>query len=389
MIAQIPSAARSKKKRSSPQRLIRLVATVIVLPALCCSCLLLVVKQGKEDNSFISSFDSILAASTTSTLAAPAINAKYRHVSCPDAIANSKHEDFYDPNKGLKESPKRHTITTPPFWISMHTEQFDKMRWVCIMNKGYYYEMGLTKIFKDILTSTTSPGLVLDVGMNIGWFTLWARKHGHSVAAFEPNPVMHVRVCKSLALNGWDKDESVKIYPYGVANEERVMNLTIGRNPGGSSFHEDRLAKKYRASMPVNVVKIDSVAKQEGWLDVNAPPIHLMKIDIEGYENFAVKGGIALIQSRKAANIIVENSITEEVQGVAFLGDIYQSGYQVHSLLSVNGDPLSRVQIADVNKEISLIPSRDSSFVYDQSRSPAIYYLLSHTLNMWWVKRDE
>ena len=259
------------------------------------------------------------------------------------------------------------------------------------MKKGTYYEIGLTNIFKEILnntkTTTSTPGLVLDVGMNIGWFTLWSRTHGHSVAAFEPNPIMHVRVCESLALNSWDTDGSVKIYPYGVANEERVMNLTMGKNPGGSSFYEDRLAKPFRKSIAVDVVKLDTVAEQEGWLDASGPPIHLMKIDVEGYENFVVLGGMKVIQSGKVSNIIMENSITDEAQVVSFLNFIYQSGYQVHAFLSVNGDPMSNLQMEDVNRELSLIPSRESTYVYDQSNAPSIRFLADHTLNMWWVKR--
>jgi len=122
------------------------------------------------------------------------------HTSCPSIIAHRKDKDFFDPNKSLEESPKRLTITNPPFWISLHTERFDKMRWVSIMVKGNYYETGLTNLFKEILAKTESPGLVIDVGMNIGWFTLWSRAHGHKVASFDPNPVMHVRVCES---NRW------------------------------------------------------------------------------------------------------------------------------------------------------------------------------------------
>mmetsp|Transcript_37573 Transcript_37573/g.41503 ORF Transcript_37573/g.41503 Transcript_37573/m.41503 type:complete len:384 (+) Transcript_37573:125-1276(+) len=330
------------------------------------------------------SIKSLLPADT------PGSNRQYGYVSCPDVIARSKQGDFYDPNKGLIESPKRHTITSPPFWVSLHKQWFDRQRWNSIMIKGTYYETGLTNIFKDILnTTTTSPGLVLDVGMNIGWFTLWSRTHGHSVAAFEPNPIMHVRVCESLALNQWDTDGSVRIYPYGVANEERVMNLTTGKNPGGSSFYEDRLAPKRRKSIAVDVVKLDTVAKQEGWLDASGPPIHLMKIDVEGYENFVVLGGMKVIQSGKVSNIIMEQSITDEAQVLSLLNSIYQSGYQVHALLSVDGNlMIPQVKMVDINRELSLIPSRESTYVYDQSNAPYIRYLADHTLNMWWVKRD-
>jgi FkbM family methyltransferase len=304
------------------------------------------------------------------------------HASCPSVIAHRKDEDFYDPNKALEESPKRHTITTPPFWISLHIEWFDKMRWVSIMNNGNYYETGLTNIFKEILANTESPGLVIDIGMNIGWFTLWSRAHGHKVAAFEPNPVMHVRVCESLALNGWDSDDSVKIFPYGLGNVASTMNLTTGKNPGGSSFLEGRIPEKFRKTLPVKVVRLDTVAEQEGWLDSNGPQIHLLKLDVEGFENFAFIGGTKLLQSGKISNIIMENSSTEESHVVSLFNLIYQSGYEVKSLLSVNGDPYHNdpATITGVNDAISRIPSGEHGKGLD--------FMVKITNNVWWVKRE-
>lgn len=37
------------------------------------------------------------------------------------------------------------------------------------MDKGNYYETGITEQYRQILANTTRAGLVLDVGMNIGW----------------------------------------------------------------------------------------------------------------------------------------------------------------------------------------------------------------------------
>ena len=37
------------------------------------------------------------------------------------------------------------------------------------MNKGSYYETGITEQFHQILANATRKGLVLDIGMNIGW----------------------------------------------------------------------------------------------------------------------------------------------------------------------------------------------------------------------------
>lgn len=181
------------------------------------------------------------------------------------------------------------------------------------MKQGEYYETGLTQLFHRILskydaTKQPNPPLVLDIGMNIGWFSLYSRAHGHDVAAFEPNPIMFLRVCESLKYNNWDEDneQSFSLWNYGLGAQAGVFNLTLGKNPGGSSFHEDRLAKKFRSYIPVSVVTLDSIVTQEGWLDRT---ISLMKVDVEGFENYVFEGGKTLIYHGNVENIVMENSI--------------------------------------------------------------------------------
>jgi FkbM family methyltransferase len=101
-----------------------------------------------------------------------------------------------------------------------------------------------------------------------------------------------------------------------------MMNLTTGNNPGSSSFIEERLAKKFRKSLPVQVVTVDSIAIQEGWFKDDSPPIYLMKVDVEGYEPIVFQGGMQLLQSGKVENILMENSVTDMRQVVDFFATI-------------------------------------------------------------------
>jgi len=309
---------------------------------------------------------------------------KYNQVSCPQIMTRSKLPNFYDPNKGMAESPKRRTITDPPFWISLFKEWFDRMRWNSIMKKGTYYEEGITDVFHQILSTTDAPGLVIDVGMNIGWFSLVARAHGHTVAAFDPNPVMHVRVCESLALNSWDKDYSVQTYQYGLGSEEAVLQLTTGLNPGGSSFHTNRLAKKHRKSFPVDVIKLDSVAEQEGWLRPNAHTIHLWKVDVEGFENNVFGGATNILASGKVVNILMENSSldTNDVNSVLKL--IYNNGYKVKTLLTVDGAPYHADKTDFINELLAHLVLDSMS----KEEKDYTNFLVKATCNIWWVKRD-
>ena len=218
---------------------------------------------------------------------------------------------------------KRFTITDPPFWISLHNPSFDKMRWVSIKNTGEYYEKGVTATFHKILsaydlTKEQQPiaPLVIDIGMNIGWFSLYSRAHGHDVAAFEPNPVMFLRMCESLEYNKWrDEDNSgnsVSLWKYGLGVEKGSFNLTVGNNPGGSSFFEDRLAQKFRKKLRVEVTTLDTVAMSQGWLDRK---VSLMKVDVEGFEPYVFEGGKRLLREGQVENIFMENSVTDIKKG--------------------------------------------------------------------------
>eukprot|EP00571_Detonula_confervacea_P000750 CAMPEP_0172323192 /NCGR_PEP_ID=MMETSP1058-20130122/48103_1 /TAXON_ID=83371 /ORGANISM="Detonula confervacea, Strain CCMP 353" /LENGTH=356 /DNA_ID=CAMNT_0013039135 /DNA_START=200 /DNA_END=1267 /DNA_ORIENTATION=- len=261
-------------------------------------------------------------------------------VSCQDILNDPT---IYDPNVDLeKDETKRLTITDPQFYISLHSQFFDKMRWVHIMKQGEYYEKGLTQLFHQILSTydtTQQPlPLVLDIGMNIGWFSLYSRALGHDVAAFEPNPTMFLRVCESLEYNNWnqDNDNSIRLWNYGLGAQAGVLNLTLGKNPGGSSFHEDRLAPKFRKTIPVSVVKLDSIVIQQGWLDRK---ISLVKVDVEGFENFVFEGGKRLFYNGNVENILMENSINNITTVGQMVDMLYDAGYRVNEIRTINGDP--------------------------------------------------
>jgi len=212
---------------------------------------------------------------------------------------------------------KRFTITEPPFWIALHNPNFDKMRWVSIKDSGEYYEKGVTSIFHEILSSydlvqESRAPLVIDIGMNIGWFSLYSRAHGHDVATFEPNPVMFLRMCESLSLNKWGNGDDVSLWMYGLGVQKGFFNLTTGNNPGGSSFFEERLAKKFRKTIPVEVTTLDTVAVKQGWLDRK---ISLMKVDVGGFEPYVFEGGTRLLHEGRIENIFMENSVTDITKG--------------------------------------------------------------------------
>jgi len=304
-----------------------------------------------------------------------------RPVSCQKYRRDSS---IYDANRNLTlDQTKRLTITDPPFYISLHAMWFDKKRWVHIMKQGEYYEKGITALFHRVLSAydiTALPRpLVLDIGMNIGWFSLYSRAMGHDVVAFEPNPTMFLRVCESLKHNQWSQGEErggVTLWNYGLGATPGVFNLTLGNNPGGSSFHEDRLAPKFRRTLPVTVVTLDRLAAQEGWLDRT---ISLVKIDVEGFENFVFEGGTTLFHNGNVENIIMENSITNMTIVAGMFDMLYDAGYRIMEILSVEGDPYHEDWWHTFNPALEL---RHTS--KEPLESEQMNFLSRATSNIWW-----
>lgn len=304
-------------------------------------------------------------------------------ISCSARLAHRKSDDT-DPNQLLEESPHKHvTKTDPSMHISLHKSSFDELRWSHIYKKGNYYETGITEQFRSILANTPKPGMVIDVGMNIGWFTVYSRAMGHKVVGFDPNPIMHTRLCESLELNGWLDDSTVTTFAYGLGEETAVLNMTTGKNPGKASFFEDRMAKRFRKKLEVPVVRLDDVADQQGWMTSDVP-IYLWKLDVEGYEYHVLGGAQDLLKSKRVQNIILENSNTDLQQVISMYSTVYHAGYEIKMLSDVNGKPYHPEMVQPLN--LFLMQSSPGMMVDDIQESN-ILLLAKVSCNILWALR--
>lgn len=156
------------------------------------------------------------------------------------------------------------------------------------------YEPPTTKAFTAIL----SPGsVVIDVGANIGYFTILSSRcvgSGGLVHAFEPIPLLRERLEHNVALNGL---KNIQIWPVAVADHKGTANLYLGPKThlGTSSL---RPVGKGDHTVKVSVGSLDSLL-------VGLPRLDLLKIDIEGAELLALEGARGLLE-RFSPAVIVE-----------------------------------------------------------------------------------
>ena len=291
-----------------------------------------------------------------------------------------------DPNGG--ELLARWTKADPPFWMSLHNRWYDALR-LAVYEKGDYYETALTRAFHRLLVASPANARVIDVGGNIGWFTMKSASLGHHVDVFEPNPKNVLRICQSVWLNQWPtaseadinnrntKKSSVNIRPYGVGNSSSTQPMYFGRNPGKASFLRQMLPKK---NIPVSatdtqVVTLDTMATDLGWFKEDVK-IAIMKVDVEGFESVVMQGARKLLKSNLVQNILMEITGLEPEDNhvnVDMIKMLVDADFVLYMTGGMSGP---------TNTEV---PPIDQDFV--QKLIDMCAFKHGFQCNLWWMKR--
>jgi FkbM family methyltransferase len=231
-------------------------------------------------------------------------------VTCREVQERVDRGEWHDPNEGKIFA--RRIVTEPHFLVSVHNDTYDMVRWQNIFVKGKYYEDLVHSRFLEIL-SAKPRSLVLDVGANIGYYTLLSAALGHVVISFEINPANIVRICESLHLNQWKDSEQVAIFQRGASNVDGVtLQVLIPKNPGQAFMKEmegvlpDQSNATSTHHAYTTTVTLDSFAQERRWFDTPGFSISLLKLDVEGKEPQIIEGAKRLLKSGIVQNILTE-----------------------------------------------------------------------------------
>lgn len=169
-------------------------------------------------------------------------------------------------------------VQTSGITVQFHIRTPDDLR----MLEGCFYGTSERK-FLNALLSTLQPGdVVFDIGSNIGQFTLpLANAVGKSgeVIAFEPEGHSYEQLLENMEVNGLT---NVRAFRKALGEKSGEGRLFLG----GVSMSS--LVRPYgppSGSEVVDVVQGDEFRKAE-----NLPVPRAVKIDVEGYEYFVLRG---------------------------------------------------------------------------------------------------
>lgn len=140
-------------------------------------------------------------------------------------------------------------------------------------------------------------GLALDVGANVGAWTVELASRCDDVHAFEPNPQTY-----SFLRLGTANLDNVRLFDLAIGEAPGDLNLHLYGNSSWASFYrEDELDAwregEPRATISVPVASLDS-------LGYGNRPVEFIKIDVEGGECSVLEGARRTLDGRP--NLLVE-----------------------------------------------------------------------------------
>lgn len=189
------------------------------------------------------------------------------------------------------------------------------------------YEPRMSALAKMVLR----PGdCVLDIGANLGWFSLLASKlvgPSGRVHAFEPQPRISSLLEASLAMNA---TENVTLHKVALSDSDGIAEFhVLSGNFGAGRLGTNDVSGELWSTMQVGTVEAGP------YLDgLDLPHVRLVKIDVEGHEETVFRAAEAFFRSHSPDAIMFESGGSEPLKDrpvSRLLGDY---GYD---LFSFNG----------------------------------------------------
>ena len=154
-----------------------------------------------------------------------------------------------------------------------------------------HYEREVESILSELVTKDTT---FIDVGANVGYFTILCSRLAQTVYAFEPVPAVFERLTRNVSLNDC---KNVRAFQCAVSKERTRLRLFESKISDG---HDSTVRRfEHDKSIFVDAVSLDEA------VDPSVRDV-VMKVDTEGSEMDVLLGALGLIRSGKVSAIVLE-----------------------------------------------------------------------------------
>ncbi len=194
------------------------------------------------------------------------------------------------------------------------------------------YEPSETKYFINLIPHL-DDGIIIDVGANIGWFTILFAQSSRDVIAIEPRPNNFYYLQKNVETNQFSNVELINSAVSDIEGSGIVFVLPSAGNSGGTHFKsnpsnvfKNKLIQKGYEINNVSIRLIDEI--------VASRKVALIKIDIEGAEPYALKGALNTLKISKPTILcelnpicLSDNASMKPEEFLAFMESLNYKGF--------------------------------------------------------------
>jgi len=243
-----------------------------------------------------------------------AVSAGRVDVNCAQADAG--------PQQGCFSCPVTRTASMGTPWVMQTARPTDNLAYQMAVYKthdGVSDKIQRTGQWEPLLTRTVvhelkknPKAVLLDIGANIGWFSLLGASLGASVTSFEPNPMNRFLIEQSICALKSRLDGSLRLLPYGAGRKhQKCSMISPGSNLGDTMlvcgdiqaqvkwWNEWGAPRGFAYEVrgePIEVRRADALVKQH---------VDIVKMDIEGFEPEALRGLTKIFEQRPPPRLVI------------------------------------------------------------------------------------
>ena len=175
------------------------------------------------------------------------------------------------------------------------------------------------KMISDLACQGILPKTVIDVGANVGQFAVASSKLFPDVVvySFEPNPE-----CVGLLSKNVDSLGNVSVFPLALGDKTGEVVFHVNSHSHSSSILP--LAENHLGAFPnakeIGVIKVKVSTLDTIFSNIELATPVLLKLDIQGYEAQALRGGEETLKS--VEYVVLEASFKPMYEGEMLFMDI-------------------------------------------------------------------
>lgn len=150
-------------------------------------------------------------------------------------------------------------------------------------------------------------GIFIDIGSNIGYYSLIASKKYAQVYAFEPVPTNINKLYESININKITNIVPIEKAVSDIDNSK--LELTVfPTNMGGSRDIRETINTSIRHMTQYKINNIQTITFDSFIKEYNINTVDLIKVDVEGAELHVLNGMKQSLQNKSIKNLILELS---------------------------------------------------------------------------------